>query len=62
MSERENNISITGDEARILVAALRTMTLSAPISMTLELYYRLIAISQVQPPSQPAQKTSNEDN
>jgi hypothetical protein len=57
----ENNLSISGDEARILVAALRTMNLAAPISVTLDLYHRLLAISQVQPPSQPAQKTSNED-
>ena len=61
MVERENNISITGDEARILIAALRTMNLSAPIAVTLDLYHRLSAIAQVQPPSQPAQKTSNED-
>jgi len=58
----DNNFNITGDEARILMAALRTTTLAAPMGSTLGLYQRLSMIAQVQPPSQPAQETSNEDN
>jgi hypothetical protein len=48
----ENNIAINGNEARILMAAIRTSDVSAPIGATLDLYLRLAAISQVQPPQQ----------
>lgn len=57
----DNNISITGDQARLLMYAMMNMDASAPVASTLELYLQLAAISQVQPRSQPAQKTSNED-
>lgn len=57
----QNNIAISGDEARILMAALRTSTMALPVGTALEVYMRLAAISQVQPPNVPqAQETTDE--
>lgn len=58
MSESQNNIALSGDEARILMAALRTTNVSAPIGITLNLFLALSVLSQVQPsPVQQAQGT-----
>ena len=56
------NLSLNGDEARILMAALRTSNVSAPMSTVLNLYMTLAALSQVQPPPNvpQGQGTSNE--
>ena len=51
MSDQENNFSITGDEARLLMAALMSSSVTAPAGATLQLYLRLSQISTVQPPS-----------
>jgi hypothetical protein len=47
---QQPNISLTGDEARILIVALRTSNIGAPMGITVNLYLALNAISQVQPP------------
>lgn len=47
------NIALTGDEARILMAALSQSTVSIPSSVAITLYVRLNEIAQVQPPAQP---------
>lgn len=57
MSEPQPNIALSGDEARILMAALRTTNVGAPIGITVNLFLALSAISQVQPPVQQAQGT-----
>lgn len=59
----EPNIALNGDQARMLMAALRTSTIALPVGTALELYLSLAALSQVQPPSvQRAQEgSSNED-
>lgn len=54
----ENNISLNGDEARILMAGLRTSSVAAPMAIAVNLYLKLNLISQVQPPS--PQEASNE--
>ena len=46
----ENNIALTGDEARIIMSALLTSDASLPASSVLKLWFRLVAINQVQPP------------
>lgn len=58
----EPNIALSGDEARILMAALRTTNVAVPVGTALNLYLLLAAIAQVQPPHvQNAQgKTPNE--
>lgn len=56
----EPNISINGDEARILMVALRNLNLAAPVGTVLDLYIALSAISQVQPPAQKVQKENHE--
>lgn len=57
----EPNIALTGDEARILMAAMRTSSVAAPINTVLGIYMNLAAIAQVQPPNVPqAQGTTNE--
>lgn len=48
--ELEPNVALTGDEARILMASLRTTSIGAPIGVTVNLYLKLAAIAQVQPP------------
>lgn len=45
----DNNFTITGDEARILMAGLVHSEALVPIGQTLKLYFRLSAISTVQP-------------
>lgn len=50
MSEANNNFNMSGDEARLLMAALVYSDVSAPASLTLKLYFRLVAISTAQPP------------
>jgi len=49
--ELEPNLAITGDEARLIVAALSQCTVAVPAMATLSLYNRLMSISQVQPPT-----------
>lgn len=44
-----DNINLTGDEARLLMLALHSSKVSAPADMTLNLYLRLAQLSQVQP-------------
>jgi len=46
----ENNLSISGDEARVLMAALATATASVPASTVITLWFKLSSISNVQPP------------
>jgi hypothetical protein len=46
----ENNFNLTGDEARILMAALASSPAALPIGTALMLYMRLAAVSNVQPP------------
>ena len=46
----ENNLAITGDEARILMVALQTCNESIPPSIAFKLWFRILAISQNQPP------------
>lgn len=59
MAQSEPNISLTGDQARILMYAMINTNANAPVGATLDLYLKLAAISQVQPPrSQPAQEAS----
>lgn len=48
----ENNFALTGDEARILMSALVTSDANLPAKTVLGLWMRLIAINQVQPPTQ----------
>jgi hypothetical protein len=61
-SEPQPNIALSGDEARILMAALRTTNIGAPMGITVNLYLALNAISQVQPPRvQTNQGTSNNE-
>lgn len=48
----ENNINLSGDEARMLLAALLNTTVSLPAGQTLQLYMRLANLSNVQPPIQ----------
>lgn len=48
-SNSEPNLSISGDEARILMTSLRTSNIAAPMATVLNLYLTLAAISQVQP-------------
>lgn len=50
MNDIDNNFALTGDEARILMAALIRSEASLPIGQTLQLYFRLSSISTVQPP------------
>jgi len=52
MVQPENNIALSGDDARILMTALRTSEASAPMSTVFDIYFQLAAISQVQPPTQ----------
>ena len=42
---------MSGNEARILMAALSSSSLSLPAAITLQLYARLNEISSVQPPT-----------
>lgn len=46
----EPNLAITGDEARLMIAALAQCNTSVPAMATISLYTRLLGISQVQPP------------
>lgn len=46
----ENNIALTGDDARVLMSALLTSDANLPSKTVLALWMRLIAINQVQPP------------
>lgn len=48
----ENNLSLTGDESRLLMAALLSSSVTAPTGATLNLYLRLSQISNVQPPTE----------
>lgn len=48
----ENNIAISGDEARALMTVLLVSEVSFPSKMLLGLYMRLAQINQVQPPSE----------
>jgi hypothetical protein len=60
-AQPQPNIALSGDEARILMAALRTTNVGAPIGITLNLFLQLSVLSQVQPPVQQAQgPTPNE--
>jgi len=45
----ENNFNLTGDEARMLMAALMTSTASLPAGQVLRIYMQLLNISNVQP-------------
>ena len=54
----ENNFLLTGDEARLIMAALASSNIAAPTAATLSLYMRLTEISQVQP--QTMKEESNE--
>ena len=45
-----NNIYISGTDARILLGALLSCQVTAPIKETLNLYQRLAILNQVQPP------------
>ena len=51
--QAQPNIALNGDEARILLAALRTTNIAVPLSTALDLYLRLAMLSQVQPPDVP---------
>jgi hypothetical protein len=48
----ENNVALTGDEARVLIASLSQSGVQAPAAAIISLYLRLMNISQVQPPKQ----------
>ena len=50
-SSPQPNMAISGDEARVLMTALRTTNVLLPSGMTLNLYLALAAIAQVQPPT-----------
>lgn len=50
MSETNNNFNMSGDEARLLMATLIYSEVAAPTKLTLQLYFRLVAISTAQPP------------
>lgn len=59
----ENNFNLTGDEARILMAAMRAEGVSYPgpmLPMAADLLVRLNNISMNQPPTQP-EETPDED-
>lgn len=45
----ENNFNLTGDEARVLMAALLTATASVPAKDAINLYIKLAAINHAQP-------------
>jgi hypothetical protein len=47
----ENNIALSGNEARALMVALATATGSLPSQVAINLWTRLNEISQVQPPA-----------
>ena len=47
----EQNFSLTGDEARLLMVALATSPAQMPSNNTINLWTRLNEISQVQPPT-----------
>lgn len=49
MTDAQPNIELSGDEARILMAALRTTNIGAPIGATLNIFLKLSILSQVQP-------------
>lgn len=57
-TQPQPNIALSGDEARILMAALRTTNMGAPVGITLNLYLQLAVLSQVQPSVQIAQGTN----
>jgi hypothetical protein len=48
----ENNLSLTGDESRLLMASLLSSSVKAPTGAVLNLYLRLSQISNVQPPAE----------
>jgi hypothetical protein len=50
MAESELNIALSGNEARILVAALMSTEMSAPVGPTIHLFMRLNELSVNQPP------------
>lgn len=50
MNQQENNFCMSGSDARILMAALSSSSVSLPAAVTLQLYARLNEISSVQPP------------
>ena len=45
----EHNFTLTGDEARILMAAMSTSAVNMPMSMVINLWNNLNQISHVQP-------------
>lgn len=56
MADKQPNISLTGEQARFLMMALRTATIAIPVGKALELYLALAVLSQVQPPVPTAQE------
>lgn len=48
--EPEPNLSVSGDEARMIMVALATSPANLPANSVVSLYLRLAQISQVQPP------------
>jgi hypothetical protein len=48
----ENNVSLSGDEARLLMSALATSTASLPSHKVIEMYFKLNQINLVQPPKE----------
>lgn len=51
--EQSPNFVLTGGEARLLMVALSQANISVPAAAAIQLYLRLSAISQVQPPDNP---------
>ncbi len=47
--DEQHNFTLSGDEARLLMGLLIQGQLAAKTSTVLELYMRLLSISQVQP-------------
>lgn len=52
MSETNNNTNLDGTESRILMAALLSSNMNAPVDIVLALYMKLAQLSNVQPPPQ----------
>jgi len=59
MAEKENNIYLSGDEARMLMATLLNSSVSLPAGITLQLYVRLANLSNVQPPVKQLPQTND---
>ena len=56
----ENNIALTGDEARAIMLAMANTSVSVPMFITVSLWGRLNEINLASPAPQPEEETKNE--